>query len=77
MLKMQKINNNLIKNNKYLIIFFQYTNSKLKMPPKKTPSGTEKPATKTTKKSKSGPSDGKRHKRRIESFSIYIYKVLR
>ena len=47
------------------------------MPPKKTPSTAEKAAAKTTKKSRKEAGHEKRHKRRIETFSIYIYKVLR
>lgn len=51
------------------------------MPPKKTPtSGETKPvatqsATKTTKPKASG--EKKVHRRRVETFSLYIYKVLR
>ena len=49
------------------------------MAPKKTPSETRPPATKTTKKVTKESVDGKkkRNKRRVETFSIYIYKVLR
>lgn len=51
------------------------------MPPKKTPtSGETKPApvqsaTKTTKPKATG--EKKAHRRRVETFSLYIYKVLR
>ena len=47
------------------------------MPPKKAPATSEKPASKTTRKEKSSTDAKKRHKRRVESFGIYIYKVLR
>ena len=46
------------------------------MPPKKTPSATEKPAaSKTVKGKKEGARTHKR--KRHETFAIYIYKVLR
>ncbi len=46
------------------------------MPPKKTPAES-KPALKTVKKSKADTGDKKRHKKRSETFAIYIYKVLK
>lgn len=48
------------------------------MPPKKTPSTAERPAAKTTKRAKKAEGAAeKRHRKRVETFSIYIYKVLR
>lgn len=50
------------------------------MPPKKTPTASEKPAQKTVKsvkKPKSSSDKKLRHRRRVETFGIYIYKVLR
>ena len=49
------------------------------MAPKKTPSESKPQATKTTKKvvNKDATEKKKRSKRRVETFAIYIYKVLR
>ncbi len=50
------------------------------MPPKKTPtSGETKPAPAPAKKEKAPKAAGEKkvHRRRVETFSLYIYKVLR
>jgi len=50
------------------------------MPSKKTPStaAAEKPAQKTVKSKKEGAAGERKNKRkRVETFSVYIYKVLR
>jgi len=47
------------------------------MAPKKTPSGRNTPATKAAKKHARKEHKGKSHKRRSETFSVYIYRVLK
>eukprot|EP01015_Nassula_variabilis_P029380 TRINITY_DN6294_c0_g1_i14.p1 TRINITY_DN6294_c0_g1~~TRINITY_DN6294_c0_g1_i14.p1 ORF type:complete len:152 (-),score=44.70 TRINITY_DN6294_c0_g1_i14:132-587(-) len=56
-----------------------YKQYQVKMPPKKTPTGAEKPekAKPVAKVPKEGGEEKKSKRRRTETFAIYIYKVLK